>query len=231
MKLPLSGLTRFDAPANQQNILAIRSLRWINGRWLGLCVALLMSTLGALASSVVPPQFDELVNESDYIVRSVVKSVRSEWLEKGGHRSIFTHVELQVLEVIHGTPPQPLVLEMLGGQVGDEQMVVAGMPQFTVGQEDILFIRGNGRQFYPLTAAMHGRYPVLREKTGIAHVMRSNHEPLRRTAEVAMAMAEGSVSPAQQATQSAIPALTPESFTQQIQAAVNPNYHRADRKK
>ena len=153
---------------------------------------MILATLPVQATTVVPPNFDELVNESDYIVRAVVKSVTSEWREKQGHRHIFTFVELEVLEVIHGTPPQPLVLEMLGGEVGGEAMVVQGMPKFEVGQEDILFVRGNGRQFYPLTAAMHGRYPVVRDKGGHAHVTRSNHAALHATAEVAQSMTDES---------------------------------------
>ena len=183
------------------------------------------------ATTVVPPKFEELVNESDYIVRGVVKSVTSEWREKQGQRHIFTFVEIDVLEVIHGTPPQPLVLEMLGGQVGEEALVVQGMPKFEVGQEDILFVRGNGRQFYPLTAAMHGRYPVVREKKGSPHVTRSNRVALHSTAEVALPMPEGNEVGAQQQVSADTPALSPDDFTKQIRAAINANYRGAPREK
>ena len=193
---------------------------------------MVLSALSARATTVVPPKFEELVNESDYIVRAVVKSVASEWREKQGQRHIFTFVELDVLEVIHGTPPQPLVLEMLGGQVGNEALVVQGIPTFEVGQEDILFVRGNGRQFYPLTAAMHGCYPVVREKGGHAHVARSNHAALHATAEVTLPMTEGGIEAAVQQPMSAdTQALSPDDFTRQIRAAVNANYHRPSREK
>jgi hypothetical protein len=179
------------------------------------------------ATTVVPPKFTELVNESDYIVRALVKSVKSEWREKDGQRHIFTKVEVEVLEIINGTPPQPLVLEMLGGKVGEDEMVIEGMPKFAVGQEDILFIRGNGHQFFPLTAAMHGRYPVVREKSGRAYVMRNNQIPLHDTAEVALPMSEDS-SPDEIKRQASvsIPGLSPENFVQQIRSAVNVNYQR-----
>ena len=197
---------------------------------LPICLIMVLA-LPAHATTVVPPKFEELVNESDYIVRAVVKSVTSEWREKQGQRHIFTFVELEVLEVIHGTPPQPLVLEMLGGQVGDEAMVVQGVPRFEVGQEDILFVRGNGRQFYPLTAAMHGRYPVMREKGKPAHVARSNHAALHATAEVALPLTEESEVGVKQPMNANTPALSPDDFTQQIRAAVNVNYRRAPREK
>src|ERR1019366_6473746 len=112
--------------------------------WLA-CFAFLAGVLPAWCTSVVPPDFSQLVNESDYIVRAVVKSVTSEWRENQGGRHIFTFVELDVREVIAGTPPQPLILEMLGGKVGNEELAVAGAPKFKVGDEDILFIQGNGQ--------------------------------------------------------------------------------------
>ena len=196
-------------------------------RFLPVCLAMIVAAVPAPATTVRPPTFAELVNESDYIVRAVVKSVTSEWREKQGQRHIFTKVEVEVLEVINGTPPQPLVLEMLGGRVGDEEMVIDGMPRFEVGQEDILFVRGNGRQFYPLTAAMHGRYPIHRQKDGRAHVTRSNQVPLHYATEVALPMADGTVAESQQSLTSNTTPLTPEQFVQQIRTAVNVNYHRA----
>jgi hypothetical protein len=110
-------------------------------------------------------------------------------------------------------------------------MVVQGIPKFEVGQEDILFVRGNGRQFYPLTAAMHGRYPVVHEKGGHAYVARSNHTALHATAEVALPMTEESEVGVQQQLNTGTPALSPDDFTRQIRAAVDINYHRASREK
>jgi len=197
--------------------------------WRSFLVSLIFFSIGPTieATTVVPPKFSELVNESDYIVRAVVRSVNSEWREKDGQRHIFTKVEVEVLEVINGNPPQPLVLEMLGGRVGEDEMVIEGMPKFAVGQEDILFVRGNGRQFFPLTAAMHGRYPVVRERSGRAYVTRNNRIPLHDTAEVALPMAESNSSAKIQGQESAMTlGLSPDSFVQQIRSAVDVNYQR-----
>jgi hypothetical protein len=180
------------------------------------------------ATTVIPPEFPALVNESDYIVRAVVKSVNSEWRGNEGHRHIFTLVELDVREVITGTPPQPLVLEMLGGRVGEEEMTVAGAPKFEVGQEDILFVQSNGRNVFPLFALMHGRYPILKETgTNREYVARSNHTPLQDTAEVALPMAEGGAAEMQRRMKSTASALTPDQFVQRIKAAVDPSHRHA----
>ena len=187
----------------------------------------LLAALLARATTVVPPDFAQLVNESDYIVRAVVKSVTSEWRQNGTQRSIFTKIQLEVREVITGTPPQPLVLEMLGGKVGQEEMAIAGAPKFAVGQEDILFVQGNGRNIYPLFAIMHGRYPILKDAAGQEYVARSNHLPLHDPAEVALPMAGGAAAKLQGQVAGTAAALTPAQFTQQIRAAVNPSYVRA----
>ena len=152
---------------------------------------LALAPLRIFATTVVPPEFDSLVSQADYIVRAVVKSVTAEWRLEGPQRHIITKVELEVREVIAGMPPQRLVLELLGGKIGDEELVVHGVPRFYVGQEDILFIHGNGTQFCPLVALTHGRYPIQRElATGRALVARSNGRPLYSEKDVALPMAE-----------------------------------------
>ena len=191
------------------------------------CLVSIFGAIAAPATTVVPPTFAQLVNESDYIVRAVVKSVTSEWRENNGHRHIYTFVELDVREVIAGSPPQPLVLQMLGGKVGDEALTVSGAPKFNIGDEDVLFIQGNGQNISPLFAIMHGRYPVMREKeNGREYITRSNKVPLQDTAEVALPMTEGSAAAMQLRMKNAAQALTPAQFTQRVKAAVDSSYRR-----
>lgn len=198
-------------------------LRWSTGTALFWALALI-----ARATTVVPPDFDQLVNESDYIIRAVVKSVTSEYRTDSHGKKIITKVALEVREVVAGTPPKEVVLEFLGGRMGDEQMVVEGAPRFHVGDEDILFVRGNGHTIVPLVAMMHGRYPVMKEaSSGRKYMARENQIPLRDTAEIAQAMTADLASANRAATSSATPALTPEEFIQRVKAAVNPNYARA----
>src|ERR1017187_4793469 len=90
-----------------------------------LVVAAWLLPLNAVrATSVIAPDFDSLVSGADYVVRAVVKSVTSEYRTTPQGRAIFTKVELQVLETITGTPPQPLVLQLLGGTVDGVTMRV-----------------------------------------------------------------------------------------------------------
>ncbi|HEY4301522.1 MAG TPA: hypothetical protein VGM73_11650 [Candidatus Didemnitutus sp.] len=182
--------------------------------------ALAMAAPLTRATSVVPPSFSDLVNKSDYIVRGVVKSVSSELIEDAQGRRIVTHVEIDVRQVIAGTPPAHLVLDMLGGTVGRETLTVHGAPKFAVGDEDILFIQGNGTNFNPLVAMMHGRYPILADSTGRTFVARNNGRPLYSEDDVSLPMESTSAVNAAHA--SAAP-LTPDAFVAKIQAAHNPS--------
>lgn len=144
-----------------------------------LCAGLLLATaLLTRATTVNAPDFENLVAQTDYVVRVEVTAITSAWRENPkvpGQLYIGSRVELRVLEVITGNPLQPLVLEVMGGQVGREVMTVEGAPNFRVGEESILFVHGNGRMIVPLTAMMHGYYPVRRDsRTGEDRVLRSN---------------------------------------------------------
>jgi len=189
--------------------------------WLALfrILAGLIFTAQLEATTVNPPEFSDLVNHSDYIVRAVVKSTVSEYASAGS-RKIITKVELEVREVIAGTPPLPLVLRVVGGKVGDREMIIEGAPQYKAGDENLFFVQGNGRQIHPLVAMMHGLYPIRREASGREFVARSNEVPLQDTAEVVQPMTTGGAAELQRRMRRADQALTPAQFVQQIRAAV-----------
>jgi hypothetical protein len=166
------------------------------------------------ATTIIPPSFDQLVQQADYIVHAKVKSVNAEWRIDGANKHIITKVELDVSEVIAGTPPESVVLVLLGGKIGDKELRVDGSPHFAVGDEDILFVRGNGQQFTPLVAMEYGRYRVMHDAaTGRDHVARDNGAPLYSEQDTAVPMADVTGSKAGQA--GALP-LTPEDFKSRI---------------
>ncbi|MEO6993561.1 MAG: hypothetical protein ABI273_08020 [Lacunisphaera sp.] len=194
---------------NQSSLVVCRRLRWLALS----CVFCLGSTV-MHATTVIPPAFDELVHQADYVVHAVVKSVTCEWQSDGRNRHIMTKVELEVKEVIAGSPPSPLVLEMLGGKIGDLQMLVHGVPEFKVGDEDILFVHGNGSQLCPLVAMSHGRYPIKHNaKSGRAYMARANGESLYNEQQAARPMIAPGVNQEQAA---AVLPLSPEAFISKI---------------
>lgn len=138
------------------------------------------------ATTVIPPTFNQLVGESGYVVRAVVTDLSAEWQQNGANRHIITQATFETREVIAGTPPDPLVISMLGGKVGDTEMRVDGAPRFKVGDEYILFVRGTQFKLIPFVAMSYGQYVVQQDvKTGTPYVARSNGQPLFSTDDVA----------------------------------------------
>lgn len=183
---------------------------------LALGLALLPSRLPA--TTVEAPDIDSLISQSDYVVRAVVKTATAEWKEHDGQPYIGTRVELAVREVIKGAPPTPLVLDLIGGRIGQDKLAIQGMPEFQVGDESILFVHGEQRKVYPLVALMHGVYPIQRETpSGEAYVLRSNGLPLYSTKDVALPM--NRLSSVKQQNPAARP-LTASAFIRQIREKV-----------
>lgn len=194
----------------------LRTISALRSGFVGAYLLLVVGGTGSLgAVEVRPPPFAELVSAADYVVRARVASSRSDWEGAEPQRQIFSYFKLDVLEVLSGDVPEPLVLRMLGGKIGEERVSIEGVPELRVGVEYVLFVRGNERQFYPLVAMMHGMYPIVRdEASSAALVTRSNGLPLHSTNEVSQPMSRGGVVRVGQA--AALPALTLEEFQSQI---------------
>lgn len=131
-----------------------------------------------LATTVIPPSFDELVSRAQSIFQGTVTNVRSEWTGEGAQRHIVSYVTLKVEETFKGNPGNQITLQMLGGTVGSETMEVTDSPKFKVGDRDILFVENNGTQFVPLVGIMHGRYRVQKDESGRDVIMTNSGAPL-----------------------------------------------------
>jgi hypothetical protein len=132
----------------------------------------------ALATTVIPPSFDDLVGRAEMIFQGTVTDVRSEWTGEGAQRHIMSYVTVKVEEAIKGNPDASVTLRMLGGTVGAQTMEVADAPKFKVGDRDILFVENNGTQFIPLVGIMHGRFRVKKDETGRDAVFTNEGSPL-----------------------------------------------------
>lgn len=156
----------------------------------------LLASLAALlaptarAMSVVPPSFDELVAEADTVARGVVTAVRTEEFDSPQGRGVHTLVTLRVERTLKGAPADTVTLTLLGGTVGQRSLRVVGMPTFTVGQREIVFVARNGAVMCPLIGAGHGRYHVVTDATTQRdYLTRDNHVPLTSTDEIALPLA------------------------------------------
>lgn len=146
----------------------------------------------AFATTVIPPTFDELVAQAQSIVDAEVTGKHCEFTPVENGSVIHTYVTFKVLTTIKGDASETVELRLLGGTIGNEGMKVEGVPEFEIGDRDLLFIENNGTQFCPLVAVMHGRYPIVtRESDGVEIVLRSNGTPLSAPEQVQMSLGHG----------------------------------------
>jgi len=158
------------------------------------CLLALFAVGSVRATSVVAPTFSELVNEAEVIVRARVKSVRCAWVDLPQGRVIKTYVTLAVQKRLKGDPGAELTLQFLGGELDGQRFSIAGMPQFVEGRTEIVFVAGNGVQFCPLVAMMHGRYRVLTdEAAGRDYIARDDGVPLANEQEVKLPQEGGAL--------------------------------------
>ena len=147
-------------------------------RYLLTSAGILAIGCSALATTVIPPSFDELVSRAEMIFQGSVTDVRSEWTGEGAQRHIMSYVTLKVEDTFKGNPGLTVTLRMLGGTVGGETIEVSDAPKFKVGDRDILFVENNGTQFVPLVGIMHGRFRVKKDTTGQDAVFTNEGSPL-----------------------------------------------------
>jgi len=128
----------------------------------------------ARATTVIPPSFDQLVQQAELIFEGTVTDVKSQWTGEGANRRIVSFVTFEVNDGLKGNAGETYTMRMLGGTVDDTTMEVTESPKFKAGDRDILFVENNGTQFIPLVGIMHGRFKVQKDQTG-AEVVLDNH--------------------------------------------------------
>ncbi|HEY1108252.1 MAG TPA: hypothetical protein VGE76_06460 [Opitutaceae bacterium] len=194
-------------------------------------LALLIVPL-ARATTVVPPSFSELVGKADAIHRGTVTAVEARRVATPDGQGTFikTFVTVVIERTLKGAKTSEVTLEFLGGTVGEDSMLVQGMPTFSIGDREFVFVQKNGVQFCPLVAMMHGRYRVLRdEATAKEFVARDNRTPLTDTVEVGLPLSALPPSVrAATAADSVARALTPAAFEAGITAELDRLEQRAN---
>ena len=144
------------------------------------------------ATTVIPPTFEEMTDRAELIIVGKVINTHAEWRVVGTHRVIFTLVEFEKTEVLKGEAGASVTLQFLGGTVGDVTMEISGVPTFSAGDREFLFVKGNGIQFCPVVGVFHGKFGVRKDqKTGRDILVRHNGDALRDVTEIGAGAVSG----------------------------------------
>ena len=123
-------------------------------------LAAMSLSVGVRATTVVAPTFEALVAQADAIVESEVVDTTSRIALQRDGAPIVTDVYFRVEKVLKGAPASTLILQFLGGQVGDLGFRVEAVPSFSKGDRDVLFAITAAPQVSPIVGMMHGRVRI-----------------------------------------------------------------------
>ena len=116
------------------------------------------------ATTVIPPTFDELVDEAQVVFLGEVADKRPRWADESLGRAIMTDVTFRVEDVFKGDAPRHLVLEFLGGAIDGYELRVSEMIDFAIGDRSVLFLESREQRPSPLVGMNYGRFAVTRDE-------------------------------------------------------------------
>jgi len=117
----------------------------------------------ARATTLVRLSLQQLTEASSAIVRGRVVSQQSRWNPQ--HTRIVTFTTLALAETMKGTPGSTVVVEQLGGTVGNIRVHVSGTVHFHPATDYVLFLEpaGSDTSKFILVGMIQGAYRVYRD--------------------------------------------------------------------
>ena len=151
---------------------------------------LLAGAVSLSATTVIPPTFEQLVDQAEIIFRGSVTNISSQWVGEGADRHIMSYITFKVKDSLKGSPGESYTLRTFGGTVGQDTMKIGDGPEFQVGDDDVLFVENNGTQVVPLVGIMYGRFHVKKDASGQETITTNENQPLRNVTGLGHAAAE-----------------------------------------
>ncbi len=110
------------------------------------------------ATVILPADFREVVTGSQIIVYGRVEDVRPEW--SGDRTRIDTIVTVEAGSYLKGGPGDSVTFRVPGGQIGRYKNVMVGAPEFSPGEEVVLFLSAAGPSIAHVFGLNQGVYRV-----------------------------------------------------------------------
>jgi hypothetical protein len=118
--------------------------------------------VAAQATLVPALSLERLVDQSEIIVHGRVTSSWAAW--DGGHKYIWTHYRIDVLDPIRGSRGASVVVSEPGGSLDVVNMRISGAPEYAVGEEAIVFLYRTPIGYLRATGYGQGKYTVTPHK-------------------------------------------------------------------
>lgn len=121
-------------------------------------VAYLAAEGSALATTAQKLSLEQLVREADLVLRGTVREVSSQ--EAKDRFTILTTVVVTMEEQWKGPKASTVILRQPGGTAGEISQRVMGLPEFSVGEELILFLKKQKDGHYVTVGEKQGKFRI-----------------------------------------------------------------------
>ena len=138
-------------------------------RPLGLKLCAMLAAAGSASAQIAPMSFVELVDEAETIVVAQAVDSRAQWVTTGSSRAIADRVTFRVTNTLKGNRRVLMLLDFLGGTVGNTRQKVSRVPAFSVGDRAVLFVSGAGAASR-IVRHVQGRFPIKTAPDGTEYV-------------------------------------------------------------
>ena len=118
--------------------------------------------IAAQATLVPALSLERLIGQSEIIVHGRVTSSWAAW--DSGHKYIWTHYRIEVLDPIRGNPGDSVVVSEPGGSLDGVTMRISGAPDYGLGEEAIVFLYRTPIGYLRATGYGQGKYTVTPHK-------------------------------------------------------------------
>lgn len=127
--------------------------------------------IAAEAGTVRAMNLEQMTERANMIFTGQVVGRRAEW--NAERTRIYTYVTFEVDRYLKGGNDSRITtVRLIGGQVGRYLVRVPGAPQFTVGEDVLLFCAGEGARIPSVLGLSLGKFTITENSTGERFVKR-----------------------------------------------------------
>lgn len=114
-------------------------------------------------------ELDRLSEFATQVVAGVVEETESTW--NHDRSRIYTRVTLRVEQLLAGQAGDAVVFQIPGGRVGNLASVPSHTPEFRVGEDVLVFLRGARGRLPSVLGGTFGKIPLAREPDGALRLL------------------------------------------------------------
>jgi hypothetical protein len=108
------------------------------------------------ATTLQKLSFDRLIGEADLIIKGRVEELKTR--QASDRRSITTIVTVSIERQYKGAKVSSVTIEQPGGSVGDIAQGVPGLPEFSSGEDVILFLKRQREGAFNIVGGKQGKF-------------------------------------------------------------------------